>query len=58
MKKIKIQGLIDGLNFEMDQRVYSMGGCCPTLKSGNLRVQVIRKSNDGKGKEIMDKTGN
>ena len=58
MKKIIIQGLIDGLNFDMDMRVYHRGGSCPTLKSGNLRVQVIRKIDDGRKTEIRDKASN
>ena len=42
-KTIKLIGIIDPKGFEMDNRVYSKGGCCPTLKHGNARVVTIRK---------------
>ena len=32
MKKIIIQGLIDGLNFDMDMRVYHRGGELPYIE--------------------------
>ena len=47
-KKLKLIGIIDKDRFELDNRVYSRGGCNPTLKAGNAHVQIIRRQNNEK----------
>lgn len=42
-KNVKQIGVLDTKGYESDQRVYSRGGCCITLKAGNLRAKVIRR---------------
>lgn len=42
-KKCKLIGLLDTKGYESDQRVYGRGGCCNTIKHGNLRTQTIRR---------------
>ena len=36
-------GIINTQGYELDNRVYSRGGCCVTLKAGNVKVKVVRK---------------
>jgi hypothetical protein len=40
-------GILDTQGYELDNRVYSRGGCCVTLKAGNAKVKVIRKYEKG-----------
>jgi len=47
-KELKLIGIISKDGFEIDNRVYSRGGCNPTLKAGNARVHVIRRRKNEK----------
>jgi DNA (cytosine-5)-methyltransferase 1 len=41
--KAVILGIIDPDGYDKENRVYSGGGCCPTLLVGNGRVKVVTK---------------
>ena len=41
--KAVILGIIDPDGYDKENRVYSGGGCCPTLLVGNGTVKVVTK---------------
>ena len=41
-KELKLLGVIDDSGYELENRVYSRGGQCPTLKAGNAKIRTIR----------------
>ena len=50
-------GIIDEEGYEKDNRVYWVGGCCPTLTCGNALIKVLRKyEKDNLHRKRIDKS--
>ena len=50
-KELKLLGVVDESKYELDNRVYSPRGGCPTLKAENAKIRTIRryeKDNSGR----------